>query len=97
LKGISYVVTNDEDDHKKPSPGSLRYGVHQGGQAHGGVWITFARSFVITLTDLLWVKSGTTIDGRGSNITITGLKNKLQLISKNLKIKKIIKPIFLNK
>nr|PNR32820.1 hypothetical protein PHYPA_024762 [Physcomitrium patens] len=72
LKGISYVVTNNEDNHRKPSLGSLRYGVNQGGQANGGVWITFARSFEITLTDLLWIRSGTTIDGRGFNVTITG-------------------------
>lgn len=72
LMGKSYVVTNNEDDHKKPSPGSLRYGVNQGGQANGGVWITFARSFEIRLTDLLWIKSGTTVDGRGFNVTITG-------------------------
>jgi len=80
LRGKSYVVTNNDDDHKKPPPGSLRYGVHQGGQANGGVWITFAGNFVITLTDLLWIKSGTTIDGRGYNVTVTGLSGLLPCI-----------------
>ncbi|MCO5577686.1 hypothetical protein L7F22_031518 [Adiantum nelumboides] len=36
------------------------------------VWITFARSMVIALQDMLWVQSHTTIDGRGVNLTING-------------------------
>ncbi|MCO5605767.1 hypothetical protein L7F22_059951 [Adiantum nelumboides] len=36
------------------------------------VWITFARSMVIALQDMLWVQSHTTIDGRGVNVTING-------------------------
>ena len=51
--------------------GSLRYGVRLGGGARG-VWITFARSMIIVLKSMLWVRSSTTIDGRGYNITITG-------------------------
>jgi pectate lyase len=51
--------------------GSLRYAVRLGGSARGGVWITFARSMIIVLRAMLWVRSSTTIDGRGFNITIT--------------------------
>ncbi|CAK9228097.1 unnamed protein product [Sphagnum troendelagicum] len=78
--GKSYVVVSDEDNVKNPPQGSLRYGVNLGGGSSsssssgsgaGGVWITFARDMIIVLKDMLWIRSATTIDGRGYNVTIT--------------------------
>ncbi|KAJ7525206.1 hypothetical protein O6H91_17G041800 [Diphasiastrum complanatum] len=71
-QGQSYVVTNSNDDPSNPRLGSLRYGVSLGGNGKGGVWITFERDMVIVLKDMLWIRSSTTIDGRGVNVTITG-------------------------
>jgi pectate lyase len=74
------VVVSDEDNVKNPPQGSLRYGVNLGGGSSsssssgtgaGGVWITFARDMIIVLKDMLWIRSATTIDGRGYNVTIT--------------------------
>lgn len=70
--GQIYTVTNNEDNSKSPSPGSLRYGVNQGGYSNGGVWIVFSRDMIIVLQDMLWLRSATTVDGRGYNITVTG-------------------------
>ncbi len=72
----NYVVVSDEDNVKNPPQGSLRYGVNLGGGSSsgsgaGGVWITFARDMIIVLKDMLWIRSATTIDGRGYNVTIT--------------------------
>jgi pectate lyase len=75
------VVTSDEDNAHNPSPGSLRCGVSLGGSNLGsgisstgaaGAWITFSRDMIISLHDMLWIRSSTTIDGRGFNITIAG-------------------------
>ncbi|XP_002969320.2 putative pectate lyase 21 [Selaginella moellendorffii] len=71
-QGQSYIVTNADDNAVTPSKGTLRYGVSLGGDDKGGVWITFAKSMIITLTEMLWIRSSTTIDGRGVNITING-------------------------
>ncbi|MCO5601901.1 hypothetical protein L7F22_056027 [Adiantum nelumboides] len=69
--GLHYIVTRDDDDFFNPLPGSLRYGVCLGGdRTSGGVWITFERSMVIHLKAMLWIRSYTTVDGRGANITI---------------------------
>ncbi|MCO5561766.1 hypothetical protein L7F22_015390 [Adiantum nelumboides] len=69
--GRHYIVTRDDDDFLNPQPGSLRYGVCLGGdRTSGGVWITFDRSMVIHLKAMLWIRSFTTVDGRGANITI---------------------------
>ena len=84
LHGRSYVVTNDEDDPKNPSMGSLRHGVNLGGSTTGGVWITFSQNLVIVLQDMLWLKSKTTIDGRGYNVTITGWKMPCDLFTVNI-------------
>jgi hypothetical protein len=76
-----YVVTSDDDNTHNPSPGSLRCGVSLGGSNLGsgisstgaaGAWITFSRDMIISLHDMLWIRSSTTIDGRGFNITIAG-------------------------
>ncbi|KAI5083203.1 hypothetical protein GOP47_0002946 [Adiantum capillus-veneris] len=74
--GLDYVVTNDGDDPLNPQPGSLRYGVGLARGTIGGVWITFDHSMIIQLRTMLWIRSSTTIDGRGANIAIGG-----QLIS----------------
>ena len=77
-------MTNDEDDPKNPSMGSLRHGVNLGGSTTGGVWITFSQNLVIVLQDMLWLKSKTTIDGRGYNVTITGWKMPCDLFTVNI-------------
>ncbi|XP_002986004.2 putative pectate lyase 21 [Selaginella moellendorffii] len=71
--GLAYVVTNPQDDDPKiPVPGTLRYGVSLGNSDGNGVWITFAGNMTIFLQEMLWIRSMTTIDGRGFNVTITG-------------------------
>ncbi|KAI5054791.1 hypothetical protein GOP47_0029936 [Adiantum capillus-veneris] len=72
LHGLSYLVTSDGDNALNPSPGTLRYATNMARGTNAGVWITFARSMVIVLQDMLWVQSHTTIDGRGVNVTING-------------------------
>jgi pectate lyase len=72
LKGGRYVVTSDGDSPLSPAPGTLRYGTNLARTTPGGLWITFARSMTITLLDMLWVQSHTTLDGRGVNATIVG-------------------------
>ncbi|XP_002980134.2 pectate lyase 1 isoform X2 [Selaginella moellendorffii] len=69
--GRSYVVTRPDDNPTDPQKGSLRYGVSLNPKS-GGVWITFSKTMIIQLREMLWIRSDTTIDGRGSNITITG-------------------------
>lgn len=69
LGGRIYVVTdNSDDDMVNPKPGTLRWGVVQ----EGPLWITFARSMVITLKQELLISSDKTIDGRGANVQIKG-------------------------
>lgn len=69
--GPTYVVTRSDDNPIHPQPGSLRYAVGLGGGSRG-VWITFANSMIIVLKSMLWIRSSTTVDGRGGNITING-------------------------
>ncbi|KAJ7537393.1 hypothetical protein O6H91_11G004400 [Diphasiastrum complanatum] len=71
-KGQDYVVTSPDDNPKSPEPGTLRYAVGLGGNDNGGVWIKFGRDMEIVLKEMLWVRSSTTIDGRGVNVSITG-------------------------
>ncbi|OVA13300.1 Pectate lyase/Amb allergen [Macleaya cordata] len=67
--GRYYVVTDPSDsDLVNPKPGTLRYGVIQ----PEPLWIIFARSMVIRLSEELIVTSDKTIDGRGANVHITG-------------------------
>ncbi|KAK9090641.1 hypothetical protein Sjap_023818 [Stephania japonica] len=66
--GGYYVVTDPSDnDMVKPKPGTLRHAVIQ----EGPLWIIFARSMVISLTQELIMTSDKTIDGRGKNIHIS--------------------------
>ncbi|KAH7284441.1 hypothetical protein KP509_34G054500 [Ceratopteris richardii] len=69
--GPTYRVTRSDDNPIRPYPGSLRYAVGLGGGSRG-VWITFANSMIIVLKSMLWIRSSTTIDGRGVNVTING-------------------------
>ncbi|XP_078156894.1 pectate lyase 1-like isoform X2 [Carex rostrata] len=62
-----YSVTDSRDDPIRPWPGTLRYGATL---LRGKVWITFRKDMVITLKRPLYVKSFTTIDGRGANVQI---------------------------
>ncbi|KAL9313613.1 hypothetical protein ACSQ67_019066 [Phaseolus vulgaris] len=67
LGGPIYVVTdNSDEDMVNPKEGTLRYGVTQ----KGPLWITFARSMIITLQQELLISSDKTIDGRGANVQI---------------------------
>lgn len=59
--GEIYVVTDNSDDSSNPKPGTLRYGVIQ----KQPLWIIFARSMNIRLTQELIMQSDKTIDGRG--------------------------------
>ncbi|CAN1321297.1 Probable pectate lyase 7 [Linum perenne] len=66
--GPIYVVTDASDkDLVNPKPGTLRHAVIQ----KGPLWITFARSMIITLTQELMVSCDKTIDGRGANVHIS--------------------------
>ncbi|MCL7041032.1 hypothetical protein MKW94_014911 [Papaver nudicaule] len=68
-RGKFYVVTDPSDnDLVNPKPGTLRYGVIQ----TQPLWIIFARSMIIRLSEELMVASDKTIDGRGANVHITG-------------------------
>ncbi|KAJ8567046.1 hypothetical protein K7X08_019254 [Anisodus acutangulus] len=64
--GRIYVVTDNSDDSSKPKPGTLRYGVIQ----KEPLWIIFATSMNIRLTQELIMQSDKTIDGRGVNVHI---------------------------
>ncbi|KAL7115117.1 hypothetical protein ACP275_04G164600 [Erythranthe tilingii] len=65
--GRTYVVTNSaDDDLVNPKKGTLRYGVIQ----KEPLWIIFARSMVIRLSQELIMTSNKTIDGRGAQIHI---------------------------
>lgn len=67
--GSYYVVTSPlDDDMVNPKPGTLRYAVIQ----KKPLWIIFARSMTIRLSQELIMTSDKTIDGRGANILITG-------------------------
>lgn len=67
--GEIYVVTDPHnDDPTHPTPGTLRYGVIQ----KEPLWIIFAGDMKITLKEELMVSSYKTLDGRGSNVHITG-------------------------
>lgn len=78
--GCLYRVTNDAER----GPGSLREGAER-----GGAWIVFDLDFDI------WVKYGisigpnTTIDGRGTDITIIGGSGTLQVHERNVIIASI--------
>ncbi|KAI4328389.1 hypothetical protein L6164_020746 [Bauhinia variegata] len=65
--GRIYVVTDSSDnDLMNPKPGTLRHAVIQ----TEPLWIIFATSMVIRLSEELIVTSHKTIDGRGANVHI---------------------------
>ncbi|XAR71228.1 Pectate lyase [Bertholletia excelsa] len=64
--GQIYVVTDHTDDCTNPKPGTLRHAVIQ----KEPLWIIFAQSMRIRLTQELMVQSHKTIDGRGAHVTI---------------------------
>ncbi|WVZ77350.1 hypothetical protein U9M48_025228 [Paspalum notatum var. saurae] len=67
LGGKIYVVTDPTDaDAANPRPGTLRWGAIQ----TGPLWITFAKSMIIQLSQELLVSSDKTIDGRGAQVHI---------------------------
>ncbi|CAL5370588.1 unnamed protein product [Camellia sinensis] len=66
--GKFYVVTDNSDDSSKPKPGTLRHAVIQ----KEPLWITFARSMNIRLTEELIMQGDKTIDGRGAHVNIIG-------------------------
>ncbi|KAK8461427.1 hypothetical protein SEVIR_1G037100v4 [Setaria viridis] len=67
LGGKIYVVTDPTDaDVVNPRPGTLRWGAIQ----PGPLWIIFARSMIIQLSQELLVSSDKTIDGRGAQVHI---------------------------
>ncbi|KAK1552313.1 hypothetical protein Q3G72_014352 [Acer saccharum] len=64
--GRFYIVNDTSDDVLNPKPGTLRHAVIQ----PKPLWITFARSMIITLKEELMVNCNKTIDGRGYNVHI---------------------------
>ncbi|ERN12331.1 hypothetical protein AMTR_s00025p00066690 [Amborella trichopoda] len=71
--GKYYIVTDPSDNNPaNPKPGTLRYAVELAERTSGGVWIMFKGNMVINLMKKLWIKSHTTIDGRGAIVTIKG-------------------------
>lgn len=65
--GKYYVVTDPSDnDVQSPRPGTLRHAVIQ----KKPLWIIFARSMIIRLSQELLITSHKTIDGRGANVHI---------------------------
>lgn len=65
--GKFYVVTDPSDnDIGKPRPGTLRHAVIQ----QEPLWIIFARSMTIKLSQELIITSHKTIDARGANVHI---------------------------
>ncbi|EPS66620.1 hypothetical protein M569_08154, partial [Genlisea aurea] len=77
--GPIYVVTDSSDnDMVNPKPGTLRHAVIQ----PGPLWIVFARSMVIRLSQELLVTSDKTIDGRGARVHVAyGAGITLQFVS----------------
>ncbi|KAJ4835589.1 hypothetical protein Tsubulata_008878 [Turnera subulata] len=68
LDGEIYVVTDPSDcDVREPKPGTIRHAVIQ----KRPLWIIFARSMNIKLSQELIVTSHKTIDGRGANVHIS--------------------------
>ncbi|KAB2064490.1 hypothetical protein ES319_A09G023100v1 [Gossypium barbadense] len=66
--GDYYLVTdNSDDDVLNPKPGTLRHAVIQ----KRPLWIIFARSMLIKLSQELIVQSHKTIDGRGADVHIS--------------------------
>ncbi|XP_012457610.1 pectate lyase [Gossypium raimondii] len=66
-KGKYYVVTDNSDhDVLNPKPGTLRHAVIQ----KRPLWIIFARTMHIKLSQELIVQSHKTIDGRGADVHI---------------------------
>ncbi|KAB2011495.1 hypothetical protein ES319_D09G024800v1 [Gossypium barbadense] len=65
--GDYYLVTdNSDDDVLNPKPGTLRHAVIQ----KRPLWIIFARTMHIKLSQELIVQSNKTIDGRGADVHI---------------------------
>ncbi|KAL1553190.1 pectate lyase [Salvia divinorum] len=69
-KGGRFYVVTDSSDHDtvSPTPGTLRYAVIQ----EEPLWIIFKSNMVIKLKHELVFNSYKTIDGRGTNVQITG-------------------------
>ncbi|KAF4376650.1 hypothetical protein CsatB_021650 [Cannabis sativa] len=66
-RGSYYIVTDPSDnDVQSPKPGTLRHAVIQ----KKPLWIFFARSMIIRLSQELLITSDKTIDGRGANVHI---------------------------
>uniref|UniRef100_A0A0E0JXA7 Pectate lyase n=1 Tax=Oryza punctata TaxID=4537 RepID=A0A0E0JXA7_ORYPU len=67
VRGKIYIVTDPSDgDAANPRYGTLRWGAMQAAP----LWITFAKSMVIRLTQELLVASDKTIDGRGAQVHV---------------------------
>ncbi|CAI5487600.1 unnamed protein product [Closterium sp. Naga37s-1] len=66
---LVYWVSSAMDHPTQPLPGSLRWALLK---HRGGATIRFSRSMVVNLTDRLFVRSDTTIDGRGATVKING-------------------------
>ncbi|GJP30180.1 hypothetical protein CLOM_g22948 [Closterium sp. NIES-68] len=66
---VVYWVTSSMDHPTSPLPGSLRWALNK---HRSGAIIRFSRSMAINLTDRLFVRSDTTIDGRGATVKING-------------------------
>ncbi|GMP35274.1 hypothetical protein CsSME_00007782 [Camellia sinensis var. sinensis] len=89
--GKFYVVTDNSDDSSRPKPRSLCHAVSQ----KEPLWIIFARSMNIRLTEELIMQGDKIIDGRGAHaniiggagITIQSIKN---VIIHNLHIRNIV-------
>ncbi|AQL04205.1 putative pectate lyase 3 [Zea mays] len=79
LAGKFYVVTDGtDDDVVNPRPGTLRWGVIQ----IEPLWITFAKTMIITLKEELIIRGDKTIDGRGVQVRITnGAQLTLQFVN----------------
>lgn len=69
-KGGRFYVVTDSSDHDpvNPAPGTLRFAVIQ----TEPLWIVFATSMIIHLSEELIFNSYKTLDGRGSNVHIIG-------------------------
>ena len=67
LAGKFYVVTDGTDeDVVNPRPGTLRWAVIQ----YEPLWITFAKTMIISLKEELIIRGDKTIDGRGVQVRI---------------------------
>ncbi|CAI6008510.1 unnamed protein product [Closterium sp. NIES-65] len=66
---VVYWVSSSMDHPTRPLPGSLRWALFK---HRGGAIIRFSRSMVVNLTERLFVRSDTTIDGRGATVKING-------------------------